>query len=353
MDEIYMITGVTGFLGRTIAKKLLRRGKSVAGLRMEGDEERLLPEITYCIGDITKPETLKTFFLQSEGKNATLIHCAGIVTIASRDEEIWAVNVDGTRNIVDLCEKYHIAKLVYVSSVHAIAERRMGQIICETDHFSASRVKGIYGKSKAEATAYVKKAAERGLYAMTVHPSGIIGPEDYTKGYITEAIKTYLKGYLLYAIEGGYDFVDVRDVAEGVLQCIQRGKRGESYILSNEYVTVRHIFDILSAIEGKKTVYGNAPLMLLKWIAPICEKIGTCRKQTLLITPYSVYTLGSNGKFSHEKADRELGYKTRPIEVTLADMVRWIEKNKKGGKYGFTNKRRHCCGSGHRTKWHI
>lgn len=88
--------------------------------------------------------------------------------------------MDGTRNIADLCEKHHISKLIYVSSVHVIEESAKGQPICETKHFSASLVKGIYGKSKAEATAYVMKAAERGLNAMVVHPLGIIGPEDYS-----------------------------------------------------------------------------------------------------------------------------------------------------------------------------
>lgn len=76
-----------------------------------------------------------------------------------------------------------------------------GQVICEPKQFSASRVKGIYGKSKAEATAYVQKASERRLYAMIVHPSGMIGPEDYSGGYMTETIKAYLKGYFPCAVE--------------------------------------------------------------------------------------------------------------------------------------------------------
>lgn len=112
----------------------------------------------YIIGDITKPYALQKFFEQAEGKEAVLIHCAGLVSVASKEEQIWSVNVDGTRNIVDLCEKYSISKLLYVSSVHAIEERKNRQLICETKQFSASRVKGIYAKSKAEATAYVQKA---------------------------------------------------------------------------------------------------------------------------------------------------------------------------------------------------
>lgn len=228
MEEIYLLTGATGFLGSAVAKELIRQKKKVVGLRLPGDKAHLLPEVEYQLGDITKPYTLNNFFERAEGKQAIVTHCAGLVTIASKDHQVWNVNVDGTRNIVDLCEKHKIAKFIYVSSVHASRESEEGQIIKEEKRFSASLVKGIYGKSKAEATAYVLKAAERGLNAMVVHPSGIIGAEDI----------------------GG----------------------------------------------------------------------------TLLVTPYSIYTLGSNGNFSHEKAENELGYTVRPIEETLADIVMWLQK---------------------------
>lgn len=185
MEEIYLITGVTGFLGETVAKKLLEQDKKVVGLRLPGDKSNLLDGIDYQTGDITGIHTLAPFFKRAIGKKAILIHCAGLVTIASKEKKIWKVNVDGTRNIVDLCEKYQISGLVYVSSVHAVQERRKGQVICETSRFSASLVKGIYGKSKAEATACVKRAADKGLDAVIVHPSGIIGSGDNTKGYMS------------------------------------------------------------------------------------------------------------------------------------------------------------------------
>lgn len=328
MEEIYLITGATGFLGREVAKQLAAKQKKVIGLRLPGDKANLLPGVEYIIGDITKPYTLKKFFEQAEGKETVLIHCAGLVTVASEEEQIWSVNVDGTRNIVNLCEEYHISKLLYVSSVHAIEERGKGQVICETKQFSASRVKGIYGKSKAEATAYVQKASERGLYAMTVHPSGMIGPEDYSGSYMTETIKAFLKGYFPCAVEGGYDFADVRDVADGIIKCAEKGKSGETYILSNEYITVKRMFDILGRVSGKRKVWGTVPLKMIQRVLPFCEKVEKAAGMPLLVTPYSTYTLGSNGNFSHEKAKKELGYSVRPIEETLADIVMWLQKEK-------------------------
>lgn len=335
MEEIYLVTGATGFLGRTVAKKLAEQKKQVVGLRLPGDKAHLLPEIEYQIGDITKPYTLTKFFEQTEGKNAVLIHCAGCVTVASKDEEIWKVNVDGTRNIVDLCEKYHVSKMVYVSSVHAIQEKEQGQTISETRQFSASGVKGIYGKSKAEATECVLRAAKRGLNVMVVHPSGMIGPEDYSGGYMTETVRAFLKGHFPCAIEGGYDFVDVRDVADGIIRCIEKGKSGETYILSNEYITIEKMFSIISRISGKKKACGVIPLKMVQWASPLCEKLEKAVRAPLLVTPYSVHTLGSNGNFSHEKAELELGYSVRPIEETLADVIMWLDGEGDKPKYVF------------------
>lgn len=328
MEKIYLVTGATGFLGREVAKQLTAQQKKVIGLRLPGDKAHLLPKVEYIIGDITKPYSLQKFFGEAEGKEAVLIHCAGLVSVASEEDRIWDVNVDGTRNIVDLCEKHHISKLLYVSSVHAIEEKDKGQVICETKQFSASRVKGIYGKSKAEATAYVQKASQRGLYAMSVHPSGMIGPEDYSGSYMTETIKAFLKGYLPCAVEGGYDFADVRDVADGIIRCAEKGKSGETYILSNEYITVKRMFDILGKVTGKRKVWGTLPLKMVQWVSPLCEKVEKALGRPLLVTPYSTYTLGSNGNFSHEKAKKELGYSVRPIEETLADIVMWLRKEK-------------------------
>lgn len=326
MEEIYLLTGATGFLGRTVAKKLTAQGKQVIGLRLPGDKAHLLPEIEYEIGDITIPHTLAKFFERAEGKNAVVIHCAGIVSVASENEALWRVNVDGTRNVVDLCEKYHVSKLLYVSSVHAIEEKEKGEHITETKKFSASKVKGAYGKSKAEATAYVMKAAERGLHTVVVHPSGMVGPEDYSGSYLTETIRAYLKGYFPYAIGGGYDFVDVRDVADGIIRCVEKGKSGETYILSNEYITIEKLFSSLSRVAGKRKPHGVVPLKMVKWASPLCEGIEKTLGTPMLVTPYSLYTLGSNGNFSHEKAEKELGYMVRPIEETLADVVMWLKE---------------------------
>ncbi len=325
MNELFLITGATGFLGSTLAKAALARGKQVVGLKLPQDRSEPIPGVAYQEGDVTKPDTLTGFFERANGRQAVLVHCAGLVSIGSdREEQVRQVNVEGTKNIVAMALQHKIGKMVYVSSVHAIREKPDGETITEPVDFSSDGVVGIYGKSKADATAHVLGAAAHGLNVCTVHPSGMIGPEDHSGGYMTETIRAFWKGAFPVAITGGYDFVDVRDVAEGILSCAEHGQRGESYILSNRYISVQEMFEILSRCKGVPRRYTAVPLGLLKPFASLMKWVENRLKLPKLITPYSLYTLGSNGHFSHAKADRVLGYQVRPLEQTLADTAAWL-----------------------------
>ena len=156
--------------------------------------------------------------------------------------------------MVDLCENIWGKKLIYVSTVHAIPEKEKGEVIIEISDFNPDEVVGLYAKTKSEATTYVLAAARKGLNASVVHPSGISGPYDYGNGHLTTLVIDYCKNWLVAGIKGGYDFVDVRDVAQGIISCCTKGSSGECYILSNKYFTVQEILFMLHKITGKKEV---------------------------------------------------------------------------------------------------
>ncbi len=229
MFERYLVTGATGFLGRTVAELLAAQGAGVTALALPGDPAaKALPMgVEVIFGDVCNPDSLCAFF-RGSGKNVCVIHCAGMVSIRTRPgPQMRRVNVDGTGNILSLCRRHDVGRLVYVSSVHAIPERKQGQAITEVLEFSPQRVSGPYAKSKAEATAMVLDAARNGLNACVVHPSGIIGPGDTAMGSTASMIAAYCKGRLPMGVKGGYDFVDVRDVARGGRFLLQpRSRRG-------------------------------------------------------------------------------------------------------------------------------
>lgn len=268
------------------------------------------------------------FFDNPLDKDLIVIHCAGIVSITTKyQQKLYDVNVTGTKNIVDLSQKYKVEKLVYVSSVHAIPEKEEGQIVHEVTEFNPDDVVGLYAKTKAEATSYVLDAAKNGLNASVVHPSGIAGPFDYGRGHMTALVIDYCKGRLTSGVNGGYDFVDVRDVAGGIIACCERGARGESYILSNKFFPIKEILYMLHEITGRKEIKRFLPFWFLKLIAPIAETYYKILKRPPLFTPYSVYTLNTNAHFSNKKAKKDLGYSTRDMKQTLTDTIYWLKEN--------------------------
>ena len=325
MDKLYLVTGATGHLGSTIISKLSVAGCNVRALVLPGET------ISNCkdsfTGDIRDRESLRGFFSNPRNSELIVIHTAGIVSISSKyNHNVYDVNVNGTKNIVDLCCEYNVSKLIYVSSVHAIPEKPIGQEITETKDFSPEKVKGLYAKTKAEATSYVLNVQHK-LHVNIIHPSGICGPYDDRRGHINALITDYCNGRLLAITQGGYDFVDVRDVAEGIISCCERGKRGECYILSNKYFSIQEIMHKLHEITGHKDI----TIMLPHWFAalttPFSELYYKILRSPPLYTSYSLYTLRSNSQFSHEKADKELGYSVTDITKTLSDTVEWLAQN--------------------------
>ena len=135
--------------------------------------------------------------------------------------------------------------MIHVSSVHAIPEKPKNCVITEDCEFSPGLVDGDYAKSKAAATEMVFRAARQGLNVSIVFPSGIIGPGDVIGGSFTSMAKSFLTGKLPFAVRGGYDFVDVRDVAKGILACAESGEQGKGYILSGHYITIRRMLQIV------------------------------------------------------------------------------------------------------------
>ena len=330
MFDKYLVTGATGFLGRVVAEELVRRKAQVHALVLHDDPYTdLLPkEVRTVIGDVCDKSSLSDFFADADSRTC-VIHCAGIVSVASRPgPRLYQVNVGGTWKVLRQCMEHDVGKMVYVSSVHAIPEKPKGCIISEDCEFSPGLVDGDYAKSKAAATELVFDAAERGLNASIVFPSGIIGPGDLQGGSFTSMAKSFLSGKLPFAVRGGYDFVDVRDVANGILACSESGEPGKGYILSGCYVTIRRMLQLVGKAATLRYRSICLPLGLARLAAPYYERRSLRERKPLFFTPYSVSVLASNGQFSHAAASERFAYQPRPIEETLGDMTAWLLNQK-------------------------
>ena len=333
MKKIYIITGANGFLGNNIIRKLEQDSDNeIRAFVLNGDSTKSLEKLKCKIyyGDVTKKETLSSIFENTDGKEVFVIHCAAVVYIKSKyNPLVYNVNVNGTKNIVDKVIESK-AKLIYISSVHAIPEPPNNELITEITNFNPDNVEGLYAKTKAEAAKYVIDAVKgKNLNACIIHPSGIIGPNDFGNSHLTQLIKEVANGKLFACVKGGYDFVDVRDVADGVISACKNGTNGECYILSNRYIAIKELCDLICDVQGRKKIKMVLPIGLAKLIAPFFEVYYNLKKQTPLFTKYSLYTLSSNANFSNEKAKEKLGFKNRNMKETIKDTVEWINKSKK------------------------
>lgn len=325
MGEKYIVTGAMGHLGQNIIRQLQGQGDSVWGLILPTQAGADGGGVRYLPADVTQPQTLQAFFDRAADGETTVIHAAGCVSIASHaSPRLRQVNVEGTRNVIAACVAHGVRRLVYVSSVHALPELPAGQTIREVRRFDPEAVQGGYAKTKAEASALVMAAAARGLDAVIVHPSGMLGPGNGGSNHLIQLVRDYMNGRLPAGVQGGYDFVDVRDVARGCILAARRGTLGECYILSNGYYSIGQLFEYIRAQVG-----GARKLCLPLWMAraalPVVRLYARCTGRRPLFTRYSLSTLSSNACFSHEKASRELGYRVRPMETTIADTVAYLQ----------------------------
>lgn len=253
MKNIYIITGANGFLGNNIVRLLEKNNENeIRALVLPNEKIDALKGLK-CekfLGDVTKIETLKDIFNIDESVkekiNIYVIHCASIVYLDSKyNERVYQVNVEGTKNIIKKTKEIN-AKLIYVSSVHAIEEKLNHEVMDENASFDPDKIVGLYAKTKAETTRYVfNEVKNNNLNACVVFPSGLLGVNDFTNTNMTVLIKKILNEKVPLLTEGGYDFVDVRDVARGVINACTKGKKGEGYILSGEYVTIKKIADLV------------------------------------------------------------------------------------------------------------
>jgi len=322
-----LVTGATGHIGNVLVRQLIAHGEKVRAMLMPGEDPSPLDglDIERCEADVLDFQSLLSAFRGIR----VVFHLAGIISIMpGKNHFVHAVNVNGTRNVINATRLSGVQRLVYTSSIHALTRIPHGIIIDETVPFDSLHAISAYDHSKAQASLDVLQAVEDGLNAVIVCPTGVIGPFDYRGSEMGQLISDCVLNKPMFYIEGAYDFVDVRDVAQGMLLAAEKGRTGESYILSGERLTVIGMLRTVQEIIGKRLFTLKIPLTmagLISKFTPFYYQLSRCKPR---LTPYSLATLASNSVISHAKAVRELGYAARPLRETLQDTVRWFRQHR-------------------------
>jgi dihydroflavonol-4-reductase len=236
-----------------------------------------------------------------------------------------AVNVRGTLNVIDACRATGVRRLIYTSSVHAIAEPPQGTAIDESQPFDPDQVLGDYARSKARATLLLlDKVRKGGLDAVVCCPTGIIGPWDYRISNIGQLIIDFASGHLKSYVRGAYDFVDVRDVAVGLILAAERGQSGRHYILSGTQVQVPELMKELERNIGHPAPTYEIPPGIARAAGVLASMYYRLLRRRPVFTAYSIDVLKSNSQVSSARARQELGFTTRAWQDSIRDHVEWF-----------------------------
>lgn len=329
-----LVTGATGHIGNVLVKKLYNYGHNVDALVMKNDDITIIePYVKVIYGNITDSSNMLSIIKDYD----IVFHLAGIVEIRiGKKKQLYKTNVEGTKNILEACQKNNIKRLVYTSSVHAIEEKKHNQLIEEPEKLDPKKVKGYYAKTKAIATEMILNQESKTLETVVVYPSGIIGPYDYKLSNFGQVFTDYLLGRLTAYLKGGYNFVDVRDVAEGLIQAAYKGKNKNGYILSGSSITVKELLDYIAEYTNRKKVKTKLAYWFILSMSYLTEFIFLIIRRRPLFTHYSISVLNSNHNFSNQKAIEELGFKTRDIYESIRDTIEFSKNHyleKIGNKY--------------------
>lgn len=322
-----VVTGATGHLGNVLIRELITQQKQTRAIILPTDKATSLADLQVekVFADVRDLEGLCKAFHGAD----TVFHLAGIVSVMPGQQELLRqVNIEGTSNVVKACLLAGVRRLIYTSSVHALVEAPFGTALDETYPFDPERVYGDYGKTKAQASLAVLNGVQQGLDAVIACPSGIIGPYDYQPSIVGRLLLNAARGKLRGYVRGGYDFVDVRDVASGLIALCERGRKGDTYILSGEFISIKGVTEVVNSLTGNHAFCPQIPFPLALFASRIAERLQLFGASGAHFTKQSLYVLQSNGLINHAKATCELGYHPRPIQQAIQDSLDWFRAAK-------------------------
>ena len=319
-----VVTGASGHIGINLVRALAAEKRSVRV--MVHHNHRFLEGLGVEIvrGDVTDAASLTKVF---EGADV-VYHLAGVISLLKNEWPlVERINVQGTRNVIEACRRSNVKRLVHFSSIHAINPEPLDVPVDETHPLIQRHRYLPYDLSKAEGQREVRKAIAAGLDAVIVNPTGVLGPYDYQPSFFGAALLMMANGQMPALINGGFDWVDARDVAQGAILAEQKAPAGAEYLLSGHWVSMQGIGDIMKEISDASIPGFVCPMPAARFSAPFATAYSRMFKKPPIFTSVSLNALRSNRNVSHEKATRELGYQPRPFKETLTDTMKWFEQN--------------------------
>ncbi len=318
------ITGGNGHIGNAIIEELLSRNYTIKALVHSKSNFLESRNIETVKGSLHDEDSLNQLM---DGCDY-LIHCAAIISInGDKNQQVQKINIQGLENVLKVAAKSNLKRVVHLSSVHAYDHLPMDQPLNEKRNFVSDQAYA-YDKSKRDGQLIARKYFEQGLPVIVVNPTCVFGPPNYARCKQNNAFVSMEKRRIPFVFKGGYDWVDIRDIANSVCNALTQGEPGESYILGGKYYTLKDLSRIVAKVSEKRIPCFEIPIGLVKSFLPLISTYYKVRKQDPSVTKESIEILEFGNKhIDSEKARIHLGHHSRPVEETMKDLLTWHREN--------------------------
>ena len=320
---VALITGGSGHVGANLTRELINQGYKVRCIDFDNDHrafENL--DVELVKGDITEKESLETAF-----KNVDIVfHTAAFISLDKRYKHlIKKINVDGTKNVCEASVNGNVKKLVHFSSIDAFAREPMDEPLYETRELVTGPKSIPYDLSKADGQKIVLEFSKNYLDASIIHPTSIMGPNDFKPGLNCQSMIDIANRKRLLNVDFGYNYVDVRDLSKTAINCSRKGVNGQNYLVGGEFLMFPDIAKMIGEILDRKTLLIALPIFSMYFNIPYEIIKSNFTKRPRLMTADTIHTIKTAHKLIPSTLAKEtLDHTNRPFKETITDTINFF-----------------------------
>lgn len=313
------VTGAAGFVGTNLVNLLVERGHEVTAIDRVQSPHVTGYGVTWVKGDVLDPRSME----DALGGAEIVYHLVAMITLAQKDDLAWNINTAGVRTVAEAALAVGARRMVHCSSVHSFDQVECGGRLDENSPRSTNPALPVYDRSKWQGEIELRKVVDAGLDAVICNPTGVYGPVDYGLSRVNNLMCNSARGRIPAFVGGGFDFVDVRDVAAGLIAAADKGRTGENYFLPGHMLELVDALRTAARAAGRRGPLFALPLSILERILPFLEPIAT-RLGSDVLSKAAMAALLAAPVIDGSKARAELGYDPRPADETIRELIAFL-----------------------------